>query len=60
MSIMTDEEAIQMEEAKLVAGPEADAVVAQERRAGNNNEEMLKELWDTTYEEVLAQELGVE
>jgi hypothetical protein len=57
---MTNEEIMQMEEAKLVAEQEARAVVNEERKDGETNEEVLKELFNTTYKRVLAQELGVE
>ncbi len=57
---MTNEEIMQMEEAKLEAEIEARTVVAHERKYGERNEAVLKELFDVTYKRVLAQELGVE
>ena len=57
---MTDEEAMQMEEAKAVAEQEARAAVSDAKRGGETNPTVLKELFDTTYKQVLARELGVE
>lgn len=57
---MTNDEIMQMEEAKLVAEQEARAFVNEERKRGEKDEAVLKELFDIEFRRVLAEELGVE
>ena len=57
---MTNDEIMQMEEAKSVAEREARAIVNLERQHGEKDETVLKELFNETYQQVLAQALGVQ
>jgi hypothetical protein len=60
MSELTAEQEVQLEEAKLIAEQEAKAVVNSERRAGETDEAVLKNIFDETYKRVLADELNVQ
>ncbi|HKV81470.1 MAG TPA: hypothetical protein VJP02_25205 [Candidatus Sulfotelmatobacter sp.] len=57
---MTNDEVMEMEEAKLVAHEEAKAVVNEARRGGEKDEAVLTELYNEVYVQALAEELGVE
>lgn len=57
---MTNDQIMQMEEAKLVAEQEARTAVNQARQYGEKDPAVLKQIEEETYRQMLAQELGVE
>lgn len=57
---MINEKIMQLKEAKLKAEQEARAVINDERKHGEKDEAVLKNLFDTTYRLVLEEELGAD